>query len=74
MSKFGLDETDVTRIVGKELQSLKTAVQENNDNIANMNNQTGWDRALGSSLRRLNQEIINLKAKVEILEARINSP
>ena len=56
------------------ISPIKTTVEENTKTIANMNNQTGWDRALGSSVRRLNQEIINLKAKVEILEARINNP
>ena len=73
MSKFGLDETEVTRIVGKELQSLKTAVQENKDNITNMNNKSGWDRALQSSLRRLDVKLQTLQAEIAVIQERLKN-
>jgi hypothetical protein len=78
MSKFGLDETDVKNIVDVHVENkygnTLAMVQKNREMIDKPNNQSGWDRTLGSSLRLLNQEIINLKAKVEILEERINNP
>ena len=52
MSKFGLDENDVRRIVGEELQ------KKTNEN------QSGWDRALSSSLRRVNKEVESLKTTI----------
>tara|TARA_B000000437_G_scaffold210496_1_gene180486 strand:+ start:1885 stop:2166 length:282 start_codon:yes stop_codon:yes gene_type:complete len=53
MSKFGLDENDVRRIVGEELQ------KKTNEN------QSGWDIALSSDLRRVNKEVKSLKTKVD---------
>jgi len=52
MSKFGLDENDVRRIVGEELQ------KKTNEN------QSGWDRALGASLRQVDKEVESLKTKI----------
>jgi len=52
MSKFGLDENDVRRIVGEELQ------KKTNEN------QPGWDRALGASLRQVDEEVKSLKKKI----------
>lgn len=52
MSKFGLDENDVRRIVGEELQ------KKTNEN------QSGWDRALGASLRQVDEEVKSLKKKI----------
>ena len=67
MSKFGLDENDVNDMISP----IKTKVEENTKNIANMNNQSGWDRALGSSLRTLNKRVNGLQAEIALIQERL---
>lgn len=69
MSKFGLDENDVNDMISP----IKTSVEENTKKIANMNNQTGWDRALGSSLRRLNKRVQDLQAEIAVIQERLKN-
>ena len=38
-----------------------------------MNNQTGWDRALGSSLRRLNKRVQDLQAEIAVIQERLKN-
>ena len=69
MSKFGLDENDVNAMISP----IKTSVEENTKKIANMNNQTGWDRALGSSVRRLNKRVQDLQAEIAVIQERLKN-
>jgi hypothetical protein len=64
MYKFGLDENDVNATISP----IKTSVEENTKKIANMNNQTGWDRTLASSVRRLNKRVQDLQAEIAVIQ------
>ena len=65
MSKFGLDENDVNDMISP----IKTSVEENTKKIA----QSGWDRALGSSLRRLNKRVQDLQAEIAVIQERLKN-
>jgi hypothetical protein len=69
MSKFGLDENDVNAMISP----IKTVVEENTKKIANMNNQSGWGRALGSNLRRLNKRVEDLQAEIAVIQERLET-
>jgi uncharacterized coiled-coil DUF342 family protein len=69
MSKFGLNENDVNAMISP----IKTSVEENTKKIANMNNQSGWDRSLGSSLRALDTKLQTLQAEIAVIQERLEN-
>lgn len=75
---FGLEEDEVKQIVDSRVQlkygNTLAMVQKNRDMIDDSKKQSGWDRALGSGLRRLDKELEALKSRIDMLEARINNP
>jgi uncharacterized coiled-coil DUF342 family protein len=69
MSKFGLNENDVNAMISP----IKTSVEENTKKIADMNNKSGWDRALGSSLRTLDTKLQTLQAEIAVIQERLEN-